>query len=81
METDVGQVTTRGKNMLPIDGQSRTVQGNLVQPNSGATLRRYQWRCTQSTCFAEQSSWIVTVSFYYTALRNERVDLTPPTSP
>ena len=80
METDVGHMTTRAKNMLPKDGQSRTVQGNLVQPNSDATLRRYQRRCTQSTCFAEQSPWIVTVSFYCTALRNERVDLTPPTS-
>ena len=38
METDFEQVTTRGKNMMPNDGQSRTVQGNLVQPNSDATL-------------------------------------------
>ena len=42
MVADLAQVTTRDKNKLSNAGLSRTLPGNLLQPNSGAVTKRHE---------------------------------------
>ena len=77
MKCQSNRFCTRDRPLAAMTVSLEQVKETLYSPN--AATRRYERSC--STSFAEQSSWIVTSSFNYTAPEDESVASTPLTSP